>query len=120
MAGPLDSNYVPNGCRYHNDCFTCPYDDCILSNQGTQRRSIKGNPKGGNNHSTKCVVADMEGQLVMEFDTVLDMARHYNLKPGTLSARLNRPRVYVENGLQYMKLSEWEAKYGTGEHRNEK
>lgn len=25
--------YIPNGCRYHSDCFTCPFPDCILSDK---------------------------------------------------------------------------------------
>ena len=24
-----DFEWVPNGCRHHSDCFTCPFDDCI-------------------------------------------------------------------------------------------
>lgn len=26
---------VPNGCHLHNDCFTCPFPDCIWSSENS-------------------------------------------------------------------------------------
>ena len=32
---------IKGGCKYHNDCFTCPYPDCI-EGKGFKRSKLKG------------------------------------------------------------------------------
>lgn len=27
-----------NGCKQYNDCFTCPFSDCILGNVNVERQ----------------------------------------------------------------------------------
>lgn len=29
-----------NGCKYHKDCFTCPYNDCI-ADKGAEQNELR-------------------------------------------------------------------------------
>ena len=35
--GTLTYPTVANGCKYHDDCLTCPYPDCIYGENGSVR-----------------------------------------------------------------------------------
>ena len=32
---------VKNGCRYHDDCFSCPFDDCRLYESGNKKSTTE-------------------------------------------------------------------------------
>ena len=34
MAGKNRAS-IENGCHYHDDCFSCPFHDCIADSQGS-------------------------------------------------------------------------------------
>lgn len=38
----MESFYnVPNGCKHHGDCFSCPYDDCINGEAANLKRQMQ-------------------------------------------------------------------------------
>lgn len=45
-----------NGCKYFNDCFTCPFDDCVNEVGVKNRRAIKSGEWG--NKARKPVPAE--------------------------------------------------------------
>lgn len=32
---------IYNGCAYHDDCFSCPYDDCIMGQNHMQQENTE-------------------------------------------------------------------------------
>ena len=72
---PTDRAGIDNGCNYHNDCFTCPFHDCIAGVQGGyqyimgQKRKAEVKQLVGQGYSDKYIA----GQLGVSIRTV---ARH--------------------------------------------
>lgn len=54
-----EGHFVPNGCKFHNDCLTCPYPDCIQGTKVSQRLRI-------NQRNTDVLRSHQEGMNVKE------------------------------------------------------
>ena len=53
-----------NGCGWHNDCFTCPFADCMAnSNMGVRKsRPVSANHESGKGKETTDSLQQREGE----------------------------------------------------------
>lgn len=91
---------MQSGCKYHKNCFDCPYDDCILE----EWRAVKGQGKrGGANNKQPVLMVDQYGNVVKRFEMVKDLSEYWGVKVSTATARMNRGYVWEQDGYKFVK-----------------
>ena len=98
--GDVGAYKMQSGCKYHKNCFDCPYDDCILE----EWRAVKGQGKrGGANNKQPVLMIDQYGNVVKRFEMVKDLSEYRGVKVSTATARMNRSYVWEQDGYRFVK-----------------
>ena len=59
-----DPHLMYNGCGWHDDCFTCPFPDCMANSNMWQKKSrpVSANHESGMDKGPEKIIAPRKGE----------------------------------------------------------